>query len=248
MLPTVLKEAVSVYKKHGFGMLLLEVFRNRRWPVSLFAYARQEILLAYSDKLLPKRLLDTGYEVKVAGENDINAIIELMREDGGVSVDQYQYKYNKLLGFVKDRNSLYIVYDKQQVVGMLYLYRREREMHLSDFSGENRLFLTGGDDTSFFGYGYVALKYRMKGVFPLLVDHVVRFNPSTKMYVSDVSPLNMISLNSVRRIGFSVVGNVMLFRVFTILSFWRVCINNRIFYRFGKNIHLAADSLISHSE
>lgn len=229
-------------------MLLLEVLKNHRWPQSILSYSRQEILLASSIKPIPKRLLDNGYEVVEAKEEDINAFIDMRREEEeeyeeeGLA-EQCQNKFNKILNFINSGNSLYLVYDKSKVIGYLYLYRGKRELQFSD-SISNKIFMSCGDKISFFGFGYVALKYRMKGIFPLMMNHAVKSNPSVEMFFSDISPLNTISINSHRRIGFSVIGNIKLFRVLSIFPMWLINLNNQTSYKFSKHINISVDSFV----
>ena len=96
-----------------------------------------------------------------------------------------------------------------------------------------------------FGYGYVSLKYRMKGIFPLLMDHVVSSNPSVEVFVTDIHTFNTLSINSHKRIGFSDIGNIKLFRVLGIFPVWLINLNNQTSYKFSKHINISVDSYIT---
>lgn len=243
-----LKKIASLYKNKGAEILLLEVFASHRWPKAIFSYTRLEILLASSIKPLPKRLLNNSYEVKEAKEEDIKSYIDLRREEEDVPAERYQDEYNKMLDFINSENSLHIVIDNSIVVGFLYVYRNKREFQYFDSIPNKICMKSGSNKIIMFGYGYVSLKYRMKGVFPLLMNHVVSCNPSVEMFITDIHTSNTISINSHRRIGFTGIGNIKLFRVFGICSMWLINLNNKTSYSFRKNINISAEELVDNAD
>ena len=245
MLINILKKTVSLYKQKGAEILFLEVFGNHRWPKAIFTYSRLEILLASSIKPLPKRLLNSSYEVKEAKEEDIKSFIDLRREEEEILAEQYQKEFKKVLDFINSDNTLYVVSDKSIVIGYLYVYRKKRVFQLSDSIPNEIIMRSHSDQVILFGYGYVALKYRMKGIFPLLMNHIVDCNSYVEVFVTDIHTFNTLSINSHRRIGFSVIGNIKLFRVLGIFPMWLINLNNKNSYKFREDINISVDSLVN---
>lgn len=231
---------VDTYRKYGLERFLIYVFVNRRWPKWLFFYTRHTLLACKEIKLSPsmrRRVSRSNVQIDVAVQEDYGLIAQFWCQQGGCDW------LDKQEGLEKEHESgmrVFVARSEEKVHGFVQIYKHSRKLPF--LHGKSATYISSSDGIGLFGYGLIAPEWRMKGLFLQLMSAIFQQNPNN-FFVTDISPLNLHSINSHRRIGFEEFIQIRYFLIFNVFPVWHIRTRSDSKWSVRKNLDLSQDML-----
>lgn len=207
-----LKGLWTYYKSGGSYEVLYRLSAYNYLPKPVLYLASKEVLALGAMNLQSLRRQLPGYEFAIASTDDIDELTRCQGERLHTSRAVFE-------SFFTEGRRCYVVRKSGCVVA--YFWAFQRDYTLNFHGAQRHVTLLLDDDQLFFGNGFIAPAYRLKGLFPYMVKFVTEQYPSATRFFSAVDGINQGSLKAHNRFGF-----VSAFHV-TCLS----VLNARLFYR-----------------
>ncbi len=232
---------VDTYRKYGLERFLIYVFVNRRWPKWLFFYTRHTLLACKEVKLsdsMRRRVSRSNVQIDVAVQEDYALIAQFWCQQGDCDWPVKQK------GLEKEHESgmrIFIARGEEKVHGFIQIFKYSRKIPF--LHGKSATYISSSDGIGLFGYGLIAPEWRMKGLFLQLMSAIFQQNPNKDFFVTDISPLNLHSINSHRRIGFEEFIQIRYFLMFNVFPVWHVRTRSDSKWSVRRNLDLSQDML-----
>ena len=232
---------VDTYRKYGLEKFLIYVFVNRRWPKWLFFYTRHTLLVCKEIKLsdsMRRRVSRSNVQIDMAVQEDYGLIAQFWCQQGDCDWPDKQE------GLEKEHESgmrVFIARGEEKVHGFIQIYKHSRKIPF--LHGKGATYISSSDGIGLFGYGLIAPEWRMKGLFLQLMSAIFQQNPNKDFFVTDISPLNLHSINSHRRIGFEEFIQIRYFLMFNVFPVWQVRTRSDSKWSVRRNLDLSQDML-----
>lgn len=191
------------YLRHGgIYELGLRLSARRLLPDRLFLMNETEIMeLARLNAAALGRNLDE-YECAGAGESAIGDLIACSPPKVRALLR------NSFTRFFEEQAKCYVVRHGESLVGYVWAFPRRYVLTYDNYR-ERNLIVQSGDRSVFLGNGMIGEKYRLKGLFPLLMSFVLQQWPRDTRFYTAVDKVNERSLLSHYRLGFVSCGKVL---------------------------------------
>lgn len=190
----------ACYQKGGADLVLQVLSYNEYLPPPLFHYSVADIFELESLNQRALRRVPEGYRFAWAQTGDVHSLTRLA---WGEQAARHRQRFQRLV----DAQQVAKVEKAQQAIGFLQLYRHRYTMTRDGYRSLN-LLIELGEDQAFIGYGFIHPDYRLKGIFPFLMQYLVeRFPPATRFY-TEIDRLNPASQAAHLRLGFRRISAV----------------------------------------
>ena len=232
---------IETYRKYGLERFLIYVFVNRRWPKWLFFYTRHTLLACKEVKIsnsMRRRMDRSNVQIEEAALEDYGLISRLWCQQDGCDCS---LKKENLEKEHESGMRIFFSRDEEEVHGFIQIYKHSRK--ISFLHGKGATYISSSDRLGLFGYGLIAPEWRMKGLFLQLMSAIFQQNPNKVFFVTDISPLNLHSINSHRRIGFEEFIQIRYFLIFNVFPVWHVRTRSDSKWSIRKNLDLSQDML-----
>ncbi len=154
-----------------------------------------------------------GYEFFRASPQDVDALADVI--NGGDPVRK------EFSGYLADGHHCFGVAKDGRPVGYLWVFL-ERYPLAIDNDPKRTLTFTLGPDVVFYGVGYIAPEFRLRGLFAPLYAFAVSHYGEHVRHLTAVSTLNLHSIRSHHRLGFRPIGTAVCRRVLGSPYHWSV--------------------------
>jgi hypothetical protein len=184
----------SCYRCHGGYAVLERLSAYRYLPKSLFSFATKDVLtLKEVNRQAIKRAL-VGYDFRSADASSIDDLVACQ----GARVETPAAVFER---FFEQGAHCYVVRKDNVTVAYFWVFSGEYLLSFAETRRERVTFALRADER-FFGNGYIAPAYRLKGLFPYLVKFVMDQYPAGTKFFSSVNALNAASIKAHLRFGF----------------------------------------------
>lgn len=206
------------YQRNGVSGVLYKVSENEYLPSwlchfsksNLYIYEGNEKKYDYRDKL-------TNYDFFRATKSDIKSILVL----SGFKDRDMSAPTKRLTAFFDNGNSCYSIKFENNIIAYLMLYKGEYMLTRDDYRSIN-LNITLDENILFFGYGFIDSKYRMRGLFPYMMDYAMSGNENAT-YITDIADQNIHSHRSHLKLGFKTIYSLVALKIFSKrLTVWKL--------------------------
>jgi len=207
------------FRKSGFSGIFYKISEYEYLPVWLFHFSRSNIYIYegsgvykydYRDKL-------DKYEFGLAVKADISSILKLTGIDGKDVASPTE----RLNQFFDNENYFYVIKNGGEIIAYLMLYKGEYRLTRDDYKSIN-LNISLDNNVMFFGYGFIEQKYRMRGLFPYMMNYAMSRNDGA-IFITDIADLNKHSHRSHIKLGFKTIYSLIVIRFFSKkLIFWKL--------------------------
>jgi len=229
-----ISKAVNIYRKSGISGVLYQISDNEYFPDRFFHFSKSTLYLYQQredDKFDYSRKLDK-YSFEQADKDDIETLLSISAFDE----NDIEANRERLKRFFEEKNSCYIIRDNGDIAAFVLLYRKRYTMTRDNYRFIN-MDVELNDNILFFGYGFIARKYRMRGLFPYMIDYAVKQDPGA-LFITEVAQLNVHSNRSHLSLGFRKIYSVIAFCFLLRSSMvWKISGKQSLFAR--KNTRLS---------
>ena len=202
----------SYYKKGGIQEVLYRLSAYGYLPrLVLFLSSKHVLALDKINQHCLKHALG-GYEFAWVDASSIDHLMACQ----GEAVDTPRAVFER---FFKQGHQCYTACKDGKIIAYSWVFKGNYV--LSFDRGERPLItLVLKDNEAFLGNGFIAEKYRLKGVFPHLLKFATGQYPDATRFFSSVDPINANSLRAHIRFGFVPIFNVRYLRIFSLNLFY----------------------------
>lgn len=228
-----IKKLLREYHNGGVLKLLEILTENEYFPEWLIHFSSSFLykLAEFNEKVILKQ--KDGYEFSKGDVSDIDDVILLQNEDHDTTTSDDEDSKQLLIDFINNGNNLYLIKKEKILVAFLTVYRNEYLSTRNNYRSINYKFLLDENDI-FFGYGYIAKEYRLRGLFPYLLHYALK-NENAKNVFTEIDELNIGSIKSHERIGFNKIATLKVARLVLPVLRWKLSYvsgESRINYRY----------------
>ncbi len=209
----------SEVRRSGISGILYKISEYEYFPVWLFHFSSSNIYIYegsgvykydYRDKL-------GKYEFDLATKVDIPKILKLT----GIDDKDISSATERLNWFFDNGNYFYIIKNDNAIIAYLMLYSGEYKLTRDDYKSIN-LNISLDNNVMFFGYGFIEPKYRMRGLFPYMMNYAMGSHDGA-VFITDIADLNKHSHKSHIKLGFKTIYSLVAARFFSKkLIFWKL--------------------------
>ena len=228
-----IKKLLREYNNGGVLKLLEILTENEYFPKWLIHFSSSSLykLAEFNEKVILKQ--KDGYEFSKGDVGDVDDIILLQNEEHDTTTSENENSKLHLVDFINNGNNLYLIKKEKILVAFLTVYRNEYLSTRNSYRSINYKFLLDENDI-FFGYGYIAKEYRLRGLFPYLLHYALK-NENAKNVFTEIDILNIGSIKSHERIGFNKIATLKVARLALPVLRWKlsyVSRESRINYKY----------------
>src|SRR5579863_10411966 len=199
----------SYYKEGGIYEALHRLSAYGYLPKRALFLSTRHILVLNKLNAAAGRRPVTGYEFLTA---DRSCLDELVACQGGVTDTPYEVLQQF---FERDDAACYVVRRDGRLIAYFWLFRGSYLVTFDEKQDKGVEFLLNANE-AFFGNGFIAPDFRMRGLFPSLVKFIVERQPSTLRFYSSVDSINTHSLRAHARCGFQTAFSIFCSDVFSL--------------------------------
>lgn len=209
-----LKNANRYLRRGGIYELGLRLSARRLLPDRFFLMNETEIMEFSRLKAIAPGRNNGGYECACA---DKSAIEDLLVCSPPKTRSLLWESFKR---FFEEHAKCYVVRQGASVVGYVWAFPRRYVLTYDDYRGRN-LTVRSDDRSVFLGNGMIDEKYRLKGLFPLLMSFVLQQWPRDTHFYTAVDKVNERSMLSHQRLGFVSCGKVLCVTLLGVSFFFR---------------------------
>jgi len=207
-----IKRLWSYYKKDGVYEALYRLSAYGYLPkLVLFLSSKHVLALAKTNQLCLNHAL-VVYEFARADASSIDDLLACQ----GTTIDTPRAVFER---FFKQGHHCYVARKDGKIVAYCWVFKGNYVLSF-DRSERPLITLVLKDNEAFFSNGFIAEKYRLKGVFPNLLKSITGLYPDDTRFFSSVDPINVNSLRAHIRYGFVAIFNVRYLRIFSLNLFY----------------------------
>lgn len=189
-----LRKAIKVYREKGLRGLAQVLTYNETLPEWLLKAETVEILRLDGLNQKAIRRQPEGYRFGLADRNDLDRLLDC----GEGSEAHMKPLFQR---FFDANCRCFIVEKGSEICGYNWGFVGSYLLTLDDYASIN-LEVDIGDDSLLFGNGFIRPEYRLKGLFPHMVDYAVKQDVAIKRFLTSIDQMNINSVRSHRRLGF----------------------------------------------
>lgn len=207
------------FRQSGFSGILYKISEYEYFPVWLFHFSRSNIYIYEGAGVYKYNYRDKQdkYEFNLATKVDIPKILKLT----GIENKAGSAPADRLNQFFDNENCFYVIKIDGEIIAYLMLYKGEYKLTRDDYKSIN-LNISLDNNVMFFGYGFIEPKYRMRGLFPYMMNYAMSHNDGA-IFVTDIADLNKHSHKSHIKLGFRTIYSLVAARFFSKkLIFWKL--------------------------
>lgn len=194
---TKLQRLFAYYGQGGSTEVLRHLSASGYMPHSLFFFSTIQVYALGAANQEALKRVPQGYQFMRADAGVIDELVACQAGYPGTSAQTFARFFEQGQHcFVARRNGVVVAY--------FWVFAQRYELAF-DEPAHRRLTLALKADQRFFGNGFIAPAYRLKGLFPHLVEFVSGQYPAPMRFFSSVNCLNQASLRAHRRFGFAPV-------------------------------------------
>ncbi len=232
-----LKKILGVYRKLGLEKFLIYLFEDPRWPKWLFFYSRQSLFVCAE--------LKVGKRAVRSFENFRSFLCTLDKDDLYLLAKFWCKHHNdphveKKLEYLQqeyDRGmEVYCHKSDGEIQGFICLYPEGGRKIPVHQKFKNRMEVPHEEGFAALGYGFIDPGWRMKGLFIALMKFIKESNPSIRVLMTDINPLNDVSIKSHLRLGFTLFADYRFVVIFKYFNLWLPRFHEKKEIGFRKNI------------
>lgn len=147
--------------------------------------------------------------------------------------------------FLDQGANCYAVTRDSRIVAYNWLFG-DHYIITNDRYAERQLWLKLNPGDAMFGNGFIVPEFRLKGLFPLLLQRAILDKPQTTTFYTTISRLNVDSVRAHQRIGFALLGTIECQRMPMSPYFWswRSPVHHRHLLGFGQP-HVSLNALVT---
>ena len=162
----------------------------------------------------------TDYSLRLANKEDIENIIRLSDEDIlDAHADPDRQKVDRLNRFFDEGNSCFLISKIDELVAFLMVYKGQYIFTHNEYKSMN-FSMDLDDNIRMLGYGYIAKKYRLRGLFPYLMRFAIENDPDKK-HITEIDSLNTGSIKAHERLGYKCKYKLVTIRLFLpVFTLW----------------------------
>ncbi len=206
----IFRQFIMEYKQGGLSGLLYKFSEYEYLPTWLFHLSKSNMYIYDGDCVEKYNYKDKQdkYKFDVASKADIESILKL----SGLTDKSIQLPMARLIRFFDNGNSCYIIRLENKIIAFLMLYKGQYVITRDDYKSIN-MNVRLDDNILFFGYGFIMPKYRMRGLFPYMMNYAMSSNKGA-VFITDIADLNKHSHRSHIKLGFKTIYSVVAVRLF----------------------------------
>lgn len=185
----------AYYREGGVYEVIRRLSAYGYLPKSLLFLSSKRVLTLGNPKIPPLKNRLAEYRFEKADRTAIDALIACQGER--ISTPRAVFEY-----FFDEGQTCYVARRQGQIVAYFWTFRRN---YMMVFGGRKDQALTFAlnDNEVFFGNGFIAPAYRLRGLFPGMIQFITAQFPAGTRFLSSVDPVNKSSLLAHTSYGFT---------------------------------------------
>jgi len=169
------------------------------------------VLEKFNEKAIRRKL--TKYEFKVADESNIKDIIDCTGNDSPENAQEI------FQNFFDEGHKCILIKDGTKTVAYAWSFTNKYILTFDDYKSNN-ITILAGEGNVFFGTGFIAEEYRLKGLFPHMIKYMMDQFPDSTKYYTAIDHGNAPSYQSHCRLGYVPLFSVISFSLLMIRTYF----------------------------
>ncbi len=195
-----IKALQAYYKQGGIYEVLRRLSSYGYLPKPVLFLSSKHVLALRGGRVFPLKDRITNYQFEQADKTVIDSLVACQGKRILTPREVFET-------FFDDDQTCYVVRHQGKTIAYFWAFRRHYLLSFDEREDQS-VTLTLDDDEVFFGNGFIAEEYRLKGIFPTVLNFIAAQFPKGTRLFSSVDPINSGSLRAHISYGFTSMVDV----------------------------------------